>query len=83
MGITFEFVPYGSRLDPQPGTIVLDVGMKMVPGVIDHHQPGAEPECAASLVVKHPGLVLDHIPTAEGLVKIITHRTPCPRFSWP
>jgi hypothetical protein len=76
MGITFEFVPYGSRLDPQPGTIVLDVGMKMVPGVIDHHQPGAEPECAASLVVKHPGLVLDHIPTAEGLVKIITHRLP-------
>jgi len=50
--------------------------MQMVPGVIDHHQPEAEAECAASLVVKHPSLVLDHIPKAEGVLKIICHRLP-------
>jgi hypothetical protein len=61
VNLSFKFVDYGMRLEPEPGAIVLDVGMKTVPGVIDHHHPGAEPECAASLVVKHPGLVLDHI----------------------
>jgi len=58
--------------------------MKSVPGVIDHHQADAECECAASLVVKKPGLVLDHIPAGSldpgprnGLaLTIITHRMP-------
>jgi hypothetical protein len=76
MNATFEFVPYGTQLEPQPGTIILDVGMRMVPGVIDHHHPEAEPECAASLVVKHPGLVLDHIRSAPATLRIITHRLP-------
>ncbi len=76
MVTTFEFVPYGSVLDPQPGTVVLDVGMRTVPGVIDHHHPEAEPECAASLVVKYPQLVLDHLGPEEPRVKIVTHRLP-------
>jgi hypothetical protein len=72
----FEFVPYGTVLEPRAGTIVLDVGMRTVPGVIDHHHPDAEPECAASLVVKYPGLVLDHVPAGEMRVRLITHRLP-------
>jgi hypothetical protein len=76
LDVSFEFVPYGSCFAPEPRTIVLDVGMNMVPGVIDHHQPEAEAECAASLVVKHPRLVLDHIGAGEGLTKIVTHRLP-------
>lgn len=72
----FEFVPYGSVLEPRAGTIVLDVGMKTVPGVIDHHHPEAEPECAASLVVKYPELVLEHVRPPETRVKIVTHRLP-------
>jgi CRISPR/Cas system CSM-associated protein Csm2 small subunit len=58
--------------------------MKMVPGVIDHHHPGAEAECAASLVAKYPHLVLNHLgvrPTGRAQDKtfsltLITHRLP-------
>jgi hypothetical protein len=80
MEITYDFVDYGEDLEPQPGVLVVDVGMRTVPGVIDHHHPDAEPECAASLVVKHPGLVLDHLrpdgaPPPERC-HIITHRYP-------
>lgn len=84
MEVNYEFVPYGERLDPRPATVVLDVGMRTVPGVIDHHHPEAEPECAASLIAKHPGLVLDHLPEYRGAgpgsplppLRVITHRLP-------
>jgi hypothetical protein len=82
--IISEFVPYGERFDPQPATIVLDVGMKTVPGVIDHHHPEAEPECTASLIAKHPGLILDHLPQYRAAdlekslspLRVVTHRLP-------
>jgi hypothetical protein len=84
MDMIYKFVPYGERLDPQPATIVLDVGMRTVPGVIDHHHPEAEPECTASLIAKHPELVLDHLAlfraSASGpslpSLRVITHRLP-------
>lgn len=76
----FKFVLYGEVLDPWPDTLVLDVGMKTVPGVVDHHHPEAPPECTASLLTKDPGLVLSHLPAhlekeARPLL-IITHRLP-------
>lgn len=73
----FRFVPYGSRFEPVKDTLVLDVGMKTLPGVIDHHHSGAEPECTASLIAKYPFLVLNHIERdrIENL-QIITHRRP-------
>jgi hypothetical protein len=84
MEIICEFVPYGERCEPRPATIVLDVGMKTVPGVIDHHHPEAEPECTASLIVRHPGLVLDHLHEYLGAdperslppLRVVTHRLP-------
>jgi hypothetical protein len=75
MEVTYEFVHYGENLQPLPDTIVLDVGMKTVPGVIDHHHPIAEPECTASLIAKYPRLVLGHIKAPQDL-RIITHRFP-------
>jgi hypothetical protein len=75
MPVTFDFVAYGERFEPQPDTIVLDVGMKTVPGVIDHHHPDAEAECTASLIAKHPELVLDHAKNPENL-RLITPRLP-------
>lgn len=75
MEVIYEFVHYGENLAPQPDTIVLDVGMKTVPGIIDHHHLDAEPECTASLIAKYPHLVLDHIKIPEKL-RIITHRLP-------
>jgi len=84
MEVNYQFVNYGEDLSPEKGALVLDVGMKTVPGVIDHHQPSAEVECAASLITKHPHLVLDHLKKEEWMekegealkLKIITHRLP-------
>ncbi len=84
MEVTYEFVNYGESFSPQPGVIVLDVGMKTLPGVIDHHHPEAEPECTASLIAKYPWLVLDHLKLPTGRdsdeqaakLHIITHRWP-------
>ncbi|MFB0565355.1 MAG: hypothetical protein ACETWK_06725 [Candidatus Aminicenantaceae bacterium] len=75
----YNFVNYGEVLNPAKGSLVLDVGMKTVPGVIDHHHPRAEMECTASLIAKYPHLVLDHIKiedTESQNIKIITHRLP-------
>jgi hypothetical protein len=84
MEISYQFVNYGEDINPEIGALVLDVGMKTVPGVIDHHHPSAEVECAASLITKHPHLVLDHFKKEEMegkkeealKLKIITHRLP-------
>lgn len=76
MEVIFQFAPYGQEFEPRPETLVLDVGLKTVPGVIDHHQPEAEAECAASLVAKHPTLVLEHLPGPVEKLTIITHRLP-------
>lgn len=84
MEVTYHFVPYGEVLNPEKDTLALDVGMKTVPGVIDHHHPDAEPECTASLLVKHPDLIFKHVDPAEMAkrrqsdkkLKIITHRLP-------
>jgi len=84
MDIIYEFVPYGERFEPRPATIVLDVGMRTVPGVIDHHHPEAEPECTASLIAKYPELVLDHLSPFRASapqgslppLRIVTHRLP-------
>ena len=81
--VTYQFVNYGEDLRPARGVLILDVGMKTVPGVIDHHHQEAEVECTASLITKHPRLVLDHI--REGItekkeeslkLRIVTHRLP-------
>jgi hypothetical protein len=82
--VEYRFVPYGTILEPEPRTLVLDVGMKTMPGVIDHHHSEAECECAASLVARRPDLVLDHIPAPsedsggeEGRpLVVVTHRMP-------
>ena len=80
----YRFVPYGSRFQVKKDTLVLDVGMETIPGIIDHHHPDAEPECTASLIVKNPSLVLSHINrdriTKESdqpyILYMITHRRP-------
>ncbi len=82
--IAFQFVNYGQDLIPEKDVLVIDVGMKTVPGVIDHHHPQAEAECTASLIIKHPHLVLDHFRRENreeqerdlNRLRIITHRLP-------
>lgn len=78
--IEYKFADYGTPFETTPGQIVLDVGMGLAPGVLDHHHPGSGADCAASLVVKHPDLVLDHVRPGgrepEGGLIFVTHRLP-------
>jgi hypothetical protein len=82
MNVRYEFVGFGTHCVSTPGRLVLDVGMTQGPGVLDHHFPEAEYECAASLVVKHPELILDHLRPAGrpadafGPVTVVTHTLP-------
>lgn len=76
MEVKYKFVNYGEDLNPEKEVIALDVGMKTVPGIIDHHHPEAEAECTASLIIKYPYLVLDHLGPEPPKVQIITHRFP-------
>ena len=76
MEVRYKFVNYGEDLSPEPGVLVLDVGKKTLPGVIDHHHPDAEPECTASLIIRHPTLVLDHLRNWNGPLQLTTHRLP-------
>jgi hypothetical protein len=82
VNVRYEFTVFGTRRSSAPGCLILDVGMAQAPGVLDHHFPEAEDECAASLVVKHPELVLDHLrpggrpADAFGPVTIVTHTLP-------
>jgi class 3 adenylate cyclase len=71
------FVGHGEVVEPQLGVIALEVGSKVVPGIIDHHQGEVEKECTASLIYRYPHLVLDH----KGIedirnVKIVLHEHP-------
>ena len=80
----YQFVNYGQELEPEKNILALDVGMKTVPGIIDHHHPSAEIECTASLITRYPHLVLDHVQEKDASIKsndsvklgIITHRLP-------
>ncbi|MCX6561300.1 MAG: hypothetical protein NTZ26_12400 [Candidatus Aminicenantes bacterium] len=80
LNIEYQFADYGTPFETTPGRVVVDVGMRLAPGVLDHHHPEAEAECAASLVVKHPELVLDHIRPGgrepEGTLTFVTHKLP-------
>ena len=61
----FEFVGHGSRLDPEPNVITLDVGNAFGPGMLDQHHDLDLGLSTAELVFKHPELVYEHL--AEGL----------------
>jgi len=77
ISFNLAFIAYGSVAQPQMGKVFLDVGNQLCPGIIDHHQPGAEKECTVSLLLRYPHYVLDHLrdtPISE--VTLVTHISP-------
>ena len=75
--VNYRFVPFGTVLDTQPKAVALDVGRGCKPGVLDHHFAGGSQDCAATLVVRHPELLVQHVqdvPTDE--VTWILHERP-------
>ena len=73
--IKFQFTGYGEELKPRENTVILDVGKKLDFGILDHHQKTAPNECAASLVVKYPHYILEHLKERDEIT-IITHKYP-------
>ena len=59
--LSYNFVPMGKVLQPEPNTVALDVGNRCEAGVIDHHGGGATLGCTTSLVWKHPELLTTHL----------------------
>ena len=55
-----EFLSDALPQTPLPGTVYIDIGQQLCPGIIDHHQSGA-PTCAAKEILKHPEFVRDHL----------------------
>ena len=75
--VNYRFVPFGTVLDTQPKAVALDVGQGCKPGVLDHHFAGGSQDYAATLVVRHPELLVQHVqdvPTDE--VTWILHERP-------
>ena len=68
--LKYEFLPMGSVADPDPGKIMLDVGSRCEPGIIDHHlNPESQSkkmvdvyeDSATALVFHKPELVSQHL----------------------
>jgi len=74
--IRYQFVPVGTVREAEAGIVAVDVGGKCIPGVIDHHFGGVGEECAASLVAREPGLVLDHVQACGPIDTVVMHREP-------
>ncbi len=74
----YRFVPMGAVHSPASGELWLDVGNRLAPGVIDHHQSDASPSCTARLVLDHPELVrAAAADLAPGVpLTIVTHHGP-------
>ncbi|MEM9069600.1 MAG: hypothetical protein AAGE52_13895 [Myxococcota bacterium] len=55
-----RFVPPGTRAEPTPGVLYLDVGGGLRPGIIDHHGADIRPTSTAELILQHRELVYVH-----------------------
>ena len=61
--------PYGS-------TFVLDVGNSPGEGVVDHHQPGTEDQCVASLIANNPDKWIGKYLKESKRYWLVTHSEP-------
>lgn len=57
----FAFIPPGTLAEPTPCTLYLDVGGRMMPGVLDHHGGTTPVRCTAEAVMAHPEFVHTHL----------------------
>jgi hypothetical protein len=55
---------------------VLDVGNSIGNGIVDHHQPGTENECVASLIAGDPGRYVGDFLVAKDSYTLVTHSSP-------
>ncbi len=56
-------------------SVIVDTGNRLEPGIIDHHQPGSEDSCVASIIANDYEKYLSHL-TGQEPVTLITHFVP-------
>ena len=64
-----QALPYGK-------TFVLDVGNSLGDGIIDHHQPGTEDLCVASIIMKNPEECIGRHLKDSDKYYLVTHLNP-------
>jgi hypothetical protein len=74
----FEFSSFGqTKKWPADRTLILDTGNKLMPGIVDHHQPDSDVKesCVTTLVVQDAEKYLGHLKN-QSEVFLITHYVP-------
>ena len=61
---------------PHGNTFILDVGNSLGNGVIDHHQPGTENQCAASMIADDPDKWIGQYLNESDQYFLVTHSAP-------
>lgn len=56
-------------------TVIVDTGNQLCEGIIDHHQPGSENSCVASILLKNPDKYIGHLANKQNIT-IVTHENP-------
>ncbi len=70
--LTLSFTSMGATVEPEPGTLFLDTGNRLTPGVVDHHHMSLE-TCTARLVLDRPELSTGWIGGGDAVV-VVHHR---------
>lgn len=75
MSIDFAFVKMGTMLEPQAGKLILDVGNRFEPGIIDHHHIESK-TCATRLLMEKPEYISGWIDRQSDSTTVILHENP-------
>lgn len=75
MAVSYEFVKMGSILSPETGKIILDVGNRCEPGIIDHHHIESN-TCATKLLLEKPEFARDWLGDAKDAYTLVLHDAP-------
>lgn len=68
-----DFVPMGYVASPEPDVVYMDTGGQLCPGIIDNHfevktnLPYELAPSACEILIKNPGLLLDHLKIPESI----------------
>jgi len=57
----YEFVPPGAQFGARADTVILDVGGKLGPGILDHHDDATPGTSTVQMVSQHPEYVYEHL----------------------
>lgn len=72
---TFIFGDGTVRKWQRINSVIVDTGNRLEPGIIDHHQPGSENSCVASIIANDHEAFVSHL-LGQETVTMVTHFVP-------